>query len=155
LISEVQQQENIMNHLKSLSFTTVPKTMRANPVLMRREKLIARLEDQQKLAKDPTFSTTVTRWVTGDDGTKQKVGVKKPLRPNWRTDATGAVVFTVRYGFKTIEFEKGKAGIAVPSKEKLVGVIDTLIAAVQAGELDVVLEQQGMARCVPKTKRAA
>jgi hypothetical protein len=40
----------------------------------------------------------------------------------------------VRDGFKTIEFEKGKAGIAVPSKEGLVGVIDTLIAAAQSGE---------------------
>jgi hypothetical protein len=43
----------------------------------------------------------------------------------------------------------------VPSKEKLVGVIDTLIAAVRAGELDSILEQQGLARGVPKTKRAA
>ena len=34
---------------------------------------------------------------------------------------------TVRYGFKHIEFEKGKAGIAVPSKEKLVSVIETVI----------------------------
>ena len=127
-----------MNHLKSLSFTTVPKTLRANPVLMRRENLIARLEDQKLLAKDPTYATTVTRWVKNDDGTKQKVDLKKPLRPNWRTDATGAVVLTVRYGFKTIEFEKGKAGIAVPSKEKLIGIIDTLIAAVRAGELDAV-----------------
>src|SRR6478735_6314524 len=93
--SDVQQKEDTMNHLKSLSFTTVPKTMRADPVLMRRAKLIARLEDQQKLAKDPTFSTTVTRWAKSDDGTKQKVGVKKPLRPDWRTDATGAVVLTV------------------------------------------------------------
>jgi len=29
----------------------------------------------------------------------------------------------------------------VPSKEKLVSVIDTLIAAVRAGELDSILEQ--------------
>ena len=144
-----------MNHLKSLSFTAVPKGERADPVVTRREKLIARLEDQKTLAKDPTFAPTVTRSVKNAEGVKEKVEVKKPLRPNWRTDAKGAVVLTVRYGFKIIEFEKGKAGIAVPSKEKLVGVIDTLIAAVRAGELDTVLEQQGMARGVPKTKKAA
>jgi hypothetical protein len=143
-----------MNHLKSLSFTTVTKGA-GNPVLMRRAKMIARLEDQRNLAKDPTFAPTVLRWVKGDDGIKQRVEVKKPLRPSWRMDATGAMVLTVRYGFKTIEFEKGKAGIAVPSKEKLVGVIDTLIAAVRAGELDGILEQQGSARSVPKAKRAA
>jgi hypothetical protein len=140
-----------MNHLKSLSFTAVPKGAAVNPILMRRAKLIARLEDQRTLAKDPT----VQRWVKAEDGTKQRVEMQKPLRPSWRADVTGAIVLTVRYGFKTIEFEKGKAGIAVPSKEKLVGVIDTLIAAVKAGELDEVLAQQGRARGVPKTKRAA
>ena len=143
-----------MTHLKSLSFTAVPKGAAVNPILMRRAKLIARLEDQRTLAKDPTFAT-VQRWVKASDGTKQRVEMQKPLRPSWRTDVTGAIILTVRYGFKTIELEKGKAGIAVPSKEKLVGVIDTLIAAVRAGELDEVLAQQGRARGVPKTKRAA
>lgn len=66
-----------------------------------------------------------------------------------------AGVLTVRYGFKTVEFEKGKAGIAVPSKEKMVSVIDTLIAAARAGELDSILEQQGKVRGAPKVKRVA
>ena len=144
-----------MNHLKSLSFTAVPKGERADPVVTRREKMIARLEDQKSLFKDPTFAPTVTRSVKNAEGVKEKVEVKKPLRPNWRTDANGAIVLTVRYGFKIIEFEKGKAGIAVPSKEKLIGVIDTLIAAVRAGELDALLEQQGLARAAPKAKKAA
>ena len=144
-----------MNHLKSLSFTAVPKGERADPVLIRREKLIARLEDQKTLAKDPTFAPTFTRSVKNAEGVKEKVQVKKPLRPNWRTDSKGAIVLTVRYGFKTIEFEKGKAGISVPSKEKLAAVIDTLIAAVRAGELDTVLEQQGKARAASTAKRAA
>ena len=144
-----------MNHLKSLSFTAVPKGERADPVLIRREKLIARLEDQKTLAKDPTFAPTITRSVKNAEGVKEKVQLKKPLRPNWRTDGKGAIVLTVRYGFKTIEFEKGKAGITVASKEKLIGVIDTLIAAVRAGELDGILEQQGVARAVPRGKRAA
>jgi hypothetical protein len=37
---------------------------------------------------------------------------------------------------KPIEFEKGKAAIAVPSLDKLPSVIDTLITAVRNGELD-------------------
>jgi hypothetical protein len=37
---------------------------------------------------------------------------------------------------KPIEFEKGKAAIAVPSLDKLPSVIDTLITAVLNGELD-------------------
>ena len=103
-----------MTHLKPLSFTAVPKGAAVNPILMRRGKLIARLEDQRTLAKDPTFAPTVLRWVKASDGTKQRVETQKPLRP-----------------------------------------IDTLIAAVRAGELDEVLAQQGRARGVPKAKRAA
>jgi len=143
-----------MNHLKSLSFTTVPKGA-VNPVLVRRGKLVTRLEEQKSLALDPNYVPTIKRWKKSDDGTKQLVDLQRRIRPWWRTDVAGGIVLTVRYGFKTIEFEKGKAGIAVPSKEKLVGVIDTLVAAVRAGELDGILEQQGIARGVPKTKRAA
>jgi hypothetical protein len=41
---------------------------------------------------------------------------------------------SVKFGAKPIEFEKGKAGIVVPSRDKLPTVIDTLIAAVRAGD---------------------
>lgn len=143
-----------MNHLKSLAFTVVPKGA-ANPVHARRAKLIMRLEEQKKLVQDANFAPTAKRWVKAVDGTKSIVETQRRLRPWWRTDATGAIVLTVRYGFKTIEFEKGKAGIAVPSREKLLGVIETMMAAVRAGELDAMLEQQGMARGVTKAKRAA
>ena len=143
-----------MNHLKSLAFTVVPKGA-ANPVHARRAKLIMRLEEQKTLVQDANFAPTAKRWVKAVDGTKSIVETQRRLRPWWRTDATGAIVLTVRYGFKTIEFEKGKAGIAVASKEKLLGVIDTMMAAVRAGELDAMLEQQGVARGVPKAKRAA
>lgn len=42
---------------------------------------------------------------------------------------------------KSIEFEKGKAAIAVPSLDKLPAVIDTLIAATRDDELDAQLAQ--------------
>jgi hypothetical protein len=41
----------------------------------------------------------------------------------------------VYHGTKPIEFEKGKAAIAVPSRDKLAALIDALIAAAKAGEL--------------------
>jgi hypothetical protein len=63
-------------------------------------------------------------------------------------------VFFLRAGGKPIEFEKGKAGIAIPTMDKLPEVIDTLIAAVRNGELDAALAQAGKARTVPKTKRS-
>ena len=53
------------------------------------------------------------------------------MRPWWRTDSAGKLVMSVYYGTKPIEFEKGKAGIAVASRDKLPALIDALIGAAQ------------------------
>jgi hypothetical protein len=61
------------------------------------------------------------------------------------------VVF-VRSGWKPIEFEKGKAAIAVSSLDKLPSIIDTVIAAVRNGELDEQLAQLSAQMKVSKSK---
>ena len=142
-----------MNHLKSLTFTAVPKGA-GNPTATRRAKLVARLEEQRALALDPGYAPTRRHTVKGEDGARQTIDSQRRLRPWWRADANGGIVLTVRYGFKTIEFEKGKAGVAVQSKDRLVSVIDTMIAAVRAGELDEVLAQQSKAGGKLKARKA-
>lgn len=139
--------------LKSLTFTAMPKTS-ANPTVSRRAKLIARLEEQRSLAQDPNYLRVNRRWKKEGDE-KQLVETKQRVRPWWRTDATGATVLSIRYGLKAVELEKGKPGIVVQSKEKLVSVINTVIEATRAGELDDLLALQGIGRGVPKAKRAA
>ena len=54
----------------------------------------------------------------------------------WQPDQNGGFVMTMKVGSKRIEFEKGKSAIAVGPLEKLPGVLDALIKAVRAGELD-------------------
>ena len=81
--------------------------------------------------------------------------LKKRVRAWWRTDPTGAVVLTVRYGAKPIEFAPGKAAIAVGKKEKLIPTIETVIAAVEAGDLDAVLATMSKSAVMTKGKRAA
>ena len=63
------------------------------------------------------------------------------VTPWWRQHPNGTYALFVRSGLKPIEFEKGKTAIAVPSLDKLSSVIDTLIAAIRAGELDAQLAQ--------------
>lgn len=48
-------------------------------------------------------------------------------------NATGNVVLTVKASLRALEFEKGKAGIAVGTIEKLDGVLVALIAATKDG----------------------
>jgi hypothetical protein len=98
--------------------------------------MIARLEDQKKLLADPNFVRTVKRWERKEGG--EKVLVERPLRTSkwWQPDQSGGYVMTVKVGSKRIEFEKGKAAITVGPLDKLPQVIDALVRAIRAGELD-------------------
>jgi hypothetical protein len=146
-----------MTQLKSLTFAALPRLSAADPVIHRRNKLIVRLQQQVQLAQDPNFTLTRQKWIADETGVRQLRELRKKVRAWWRTDPTGAVVLTVRYGAKPIEFAPGKAAIAVCKKEKLIPTIETVIAAVEAGELDAVLAQMSKSAVavMMKGKRAA
>jgi hypothetical protein len=145
-----------MTQLKSLTFAALPRLSAADPVIHRRNKLIVRLQQQIALAQDPQFTLTRQKWIADEAGVKQLRELKKRVRAWWRTDPTGAVVLIVRYGAKPIEFAPGNAAIAVGKKEKLIPTIETVIAGVEAGELDTVLGQMSKSSSqFVKGKRAA
>ncbi len=128
--------------LKGLSFTSLPKIgVGVNPVQDRRNMVIKRLEEQKELLANPTFQRTVNVVVKNGDGSKTKVAKNQKIHPWYTTAANGSIVFFVRLGWKPVEFAKGQSGIAVPSPDKLPAIIDQLIGAVRAGELDQQLEK--------------
>ena len=127
-----------MSNLKSLTFTTLAPVSN-DPKVIRRQRLIERLEEQRTLAKDPSYAPVIRRWKKAEDGSRISIEQTRRLKPWWRKDANGNIVLTVKSGLKTLEFEKGKAGIAVGTVERLETVFATLIAAVRAGELDAAL----------------
>src|SRR4029078_7092077 len=132
--TRIQRQEPNMSSPILKSFTFVPQPKVSNdPVVIKRERIVSRLEDQKKLLADPTFVRRVQRWEHKDGG--EKVLVEKPIRTSkwWQPDQNGGYVMTLKVGSKRIEFEKGKAAIAVGTLEKLPSVIDTLIKAMRAG----------------------
>ena len=88
-------------------------------------------------------------WGKNNTGEKVMTEKKQRVMPWWNAQPSGSCVFFVRAGWKPIEFEKGKAAIAVPSLDKLPSVIDTVISAVRAGELDEQLAQAS-AQATPK-----
>jgi hypothetical protein len=117
--------------------------------------MVSRLEDQKKLLADPLFVRRVKRWERKESG--EKVLIEKPIRTTkwWQPDQNGGYVMTVKVGSKRVEFEKGKAAIAIGSLDKLPGVIDALIKAVRAGELDEQLKQSSkFGRSIPSRKVA-
>lgn len=131
--------ELAMSTLKALNITALPKLSSNDPILKRRAKLLAQLEQQLALAKDPLFIVTTQKWRKQDDGSKLLVEKQKRVKKWWVVDVLGNCFFTVRYGTKLIELEKGKAAIAVGDKASLIGVIEAVITATRSGELDALL----------------
>jgi hypothetical protein len=125
-----------------------------DPVQSRRTKFVSKLEEQKLLLKDANHVRTVQRW-TKVNGERQAVTKQQAVRPWWKTDPSGQVVMSIKFGARLIEFEKGKAGIVVPSKDKLPTVIDTLIAAVRAGELDELFGQAAKTGAIGKARKTA
>jgi hypothetical protein len=115
-----------MAALKSLSFVAMPR-QETNPTMIRRKEVVARLELQKSLAQDAKFVRTIK---TKDGEKTQKV------RQSWIQNPDGSCYFVLRVGFAPVEFAKGATAIKVKGRDELPAMIDTLIAAVMAGELD-------------------
>jgi len=141
--------------LKSLTFAPLPKLTASDPVVQRRSKLITRLQQQIALVNDSNYTIARQKWVAGDNGVKELRELPKKVRPWWRTDAAGNIVFLVRYGARVVELAKGMHAVMVGKKDKLIPTIETVIAAVQAGELDAALELINKAAVQMKGKKAA
>ena len=146
-----------MTYLNALKFTILSKLDVYNPALIRRKRLVERLEEQKLLAADKSYVPVEKRWRKNPDGSKSIVDHYRRIKPWWRVEPDGNVVLTVRSGMKVVEFEKGKQGVAVGAVDQLENVLDKLIVATKAGELDRLLEPTTYDRrqSVPKPKKAA
>ncbi len=139
---------------KALNITALPKLSNNDPAIKRRAKLLTQLEQQLALANDPMYFVSTQKWRKQEDGSKQLVEKQKRVKKWWVVDMMGNCFFTVRYGSKMIEFEKGKAAILVEGIESLPEIIGAVIALVKTGGLDaqlVVVQRVGQ----KMVKRAA
>jgi hypothetical protein len=128
----------IMTFLKTLKLTTVASA-RPDPIVRRREGMIARLHDQLARISDEHHTRLKQRWMKVD-GERRLTERRVPVRPWWRQQRDGSVVFTLKVGVSRVELDKGKAGIIVPSAAELPQLIEGLVAAVGRGELDAQLQ---------------
>jgi hypothetical protein len=129
-----------MSALKGLTFTAVPRNTGMTPEQHRRAKLAAHLREQlanaAAQAEGRIHVVKKRRWEYTDDGQKHLIEVDKRLRQWWTMQQDGKVLFTVRYGSKPLEFEKGKGAIVLKNIDELIAVLPRLINAAEAGEFD-------------------
>jgi hypothetical protein len=134
-----------MTALAGLKLTAAQKPTHISPVQQRRNKLAKRLWEQIELAKAEQGGTTFApkrfrTVVENDTGLRRQVEVNKRVKAWWFTADNGKLAMTVRYGAKTLELAKGKWAVEVGAEKDLIAVLETIKAAVLAGELDASIE---------------
>ncbi len=140
-----------MSNLGKLNLVPLKRRAKMTPQEARRAKLVDKLEEQLALAQAQSegkrYVATKPAWRTDENGVKTRIQKEKIVRPWWWPEGTG-LTLVVRYGSRPVELSKGRRAINVEHVPMLPGAINTVIAAVKAGELDGAIEAAlGEVRC--------
>jgi hypothetical protein len=65
----LQRKEVPVNTHRNLNFVQLPKLV-IDPSLDRRTRIVAQLEEQKSLLKDPSFMRSIRSWVKDEEGEK-------------------------------------------------------------------------------------
>ncbi len=137
-----------MATLASLKLVAAKKPSNLSSAVLRRNKLLAKLEEQIHLAtahnKGDTYAPMQIKSVTNAAGERVQITQPKKIKPWWFVSDSGKVCIAIRYGAKVIDLAKGKTAIEVNNPAALIESLDAVKAAVQNGELDAQLEAVSM-----------
>lgn len=141
-----------MSMLANLKLVASKREQGTNPVLHRRNKLSAKINDQILLAEAkrdgrtyaPTRLKTAVNRVTGE---RQTFESQKMVREWWFINGAGKINLIIKYGSKPIALDaKGtKNAIEISTGDELIAALKTIKAAVDAGELDAQIESASTA----------
>ena len=131
-----------MTALASLKFVTARKNAVVSPVIYRRKKLVAKLQEQLSLFEAQQAGNVYTAKrikpvVNADTGVRNYVEVNRRVREWYWIADTGKLNLAVKYGAATLTLAKGgKNAIELNSGAELVTTLKVLMAAAATGELD-------------------
>ncbi len=134
-----------MSAISELKLVADKKPRNMPVIVVRRNKLAAKLWEQIQLAKSQIDGTPFVihkfRSVRDPEtGVKKQVEVPKRIKPWWFQSEAGKVCIAIRYGSYTLELAKGMSSIEVASAADLIKTLEVIKTAVEAGELDSQIE---------------
>ena len=145
-----------MNALAKLNFKTVAKTTTRDPVIARREKLIAGLKEQQLVyaaaLKNEDHRVERHKWMNNELGERVLVKTHRRVRP-WFFEQDGGWYVQCRYGARVIAADGTNNAVFVRSLDEVSGVLDAFLNAAAAGELDAAITR--VAERQPRIKPGA
>jgi frataxin-like iron-binding protein CyaY len=131
-----------MSHLAKLNLKTVQRSAQTDPVVARREKLTAKL-DQQKLVlaamrEGKRYEVGEKHWRRNDNGERVLVDVVKQVRA-WFFEQDNGWYVQCRYGNRVLNISGRSNAVFVNKLDEIAAVLDSLSAAAESGELDKAL----------------
>lgn len=134
-----------MTALNTLKLSAAQKPAQMSPVQQRRNKLAKRLWEQAELARaqqaGTTFSPIKIRTLKDETtGERRQVEAHKRVKAWWFVTDAGKLALSVRYGTRVLELAKGKNAVEIAAEKDLVATLETIKAAVLAGELDAAID---------------
>jgi hypothetical protein len=131
-----------MNALAKLTFKTVSKTTTRDPVIARREKLIAGLKEQQLVyaaaLKNEDHRVERHKWMNNELGERVLVKTHRRVRP-WFFEQDGGWYVQCRYGARVIAADGNNNAVFVKTLKDVGPVLDVFLSAAAAGELDAAI----------------
>ena len=131
-----------MTVLDTLNFVAFNPLQNNNPIVVRRRKLIAKIDEQIQLAANKDYTPTQHKWVTDEHGNQRKVEVPKRFKRWWTASVDGKINLVVRYGSKPLGFAKGKNAIELATEAEVADALAKVREAAELGELDALIEKQ-------------
>ena len=132
-----------MSSLAKLTIKTVSRQSKLSPVEARRNKLLAGINEQMEVAeaamRGEQYAVTVPRWTKNEAGEKVRVQRQKVVR-SWFFERDGGYYVQCKYGAKALALSRDGNAVFVKEIAEVKGVLETLRAAAQNGELDSTIE---------------
>ena len=129
-----------MSVIAKLKLVASKRERNLSPIIVRRKKLAAKIEEQLQLAtaqkEGRLYAPKRIKNVTNAEGERVAVETTKRVKEWYWTTPANKINLCVRYGSKTLELSKGKNAIELSSGEELLSTLSILKDAVIAGELD-------------------
>ena len=129
----------------NLKFSTAKKPAQIAPFQIRRNKLVAKLDEQIAMATAKQNSTVyvarkLEKVTDAETGVVNTVETAKRTKQWFFIADNGKLALNVRYGAKLLTLNaKGMTAIEVAGEKELVSVLETVKAAVANGELDATI----------------
>ena len=145
-----------MTHLAKLTFKTVDRSTKRDPIIARRDKLVAGLKEQKLVQaaalKKQDHRVERHKWMTNDMGERVAVKAMRTVRP-WFFAQDGGWYVQCRYGARVIAADGTNNAVFVKSLDEVAAVLDAFLNAAATGELDAAITR--VAERQPRIKPGA